>query len=290
MAAGCRRWPWPTGCCRPRRGARRCRRRPRRRGRRPGGRGRRRQRRPWCRARRWRGVEADVTRRWGASATGRGGGERRWRRTGQPDSGVGGEAGCEWRDRARGDGNVRVGEDPAGVGFAAGAGEGEEDPVGVSGLGGQAGVAVELLGEAGEAFGAVVVFEEEREAGLSFGPDAVAVGADDLAPLSGAAPLGPPLVERAAGPGAGRARAGGEEAVEPDEMGEALAGGEVVDEAAAPVRSATSSPASAATRAAPSGPRTQWKGAGSRLLGVGSGRASRGRTAPTAASGLGVPR
>ena len=102
------------------------------------------------------------------------------------------------------------------------------------GGGGEAGVAVELAGEAFEAFGAVVVLEEEREAGVSVGPDAVAVGANDLAPLSGAAPLGPPLVEPAAGPGAGGAEQGGEEAVEADEVGEALAGGEVVDEAAAP--------------------------------------------------------
>ena len=72
------------------------------------------------------------------------------------------------------------------------------------------------------------------EAGAAVGPDAVAVGADDLAPLAGAAPLGPPLLEGAAGPGAGGAEQGGEEAVEADEVGEALAGGEVVGEAAPP--------------------------------------------------------
>ena len=67
-----------------------------------------------------------------------------------------------------------------------------------------------------------------------FGPDAVAVGADDLAPLPGAAPLGPPLGEGAAGPAAGGAEQGGEEAVGADEVGEALAGGEVVGEGAPP--------------------------------------------------------
>jgi hypothetical protein len=41
-------------------------------------------------------------------------------------------------------------------------------------------------GEAFETLAAVVVLEEEREAGVGFGPDAVAVGADDLTPLSGA--------------------------------------------------------------------------------------------------------
>jgi hypothetical protein len=118
--------------------------------------------------------------------------------------------------------------------FAPRGGEGEEDPVRVPGGGGEAGVAAELAGEAFEALGAVVVLKEEREAGVRFGPDAVAVGTDDLTPLSGAAPLRPPLVEPAAGPGAGRAKQDGEEAVEADEMCEALAGGEVVDEAAAP--------------------------------------------------------
>jgi hypothetical protein len=58
-------------------------------------------------------------------------------------------------------------------------------------------------GEAFETLAAVVVLEEEREAGVGFGPDAVAVGADDLTPLSGTAPFGPPLVE----PTAGRVRA-----------------------------------------------------------------------------------
>ena len=101
-----------------------------------------------------------------------------------------------------------MGEDAAGVGFAAGAGEGEEDPVGVAGGGGQAGVAVELGGEAVEAFGAVVVLDEERQGGAVLGPDAVAVGADDLAPLAGAAPLGPPLVEVSSRAGCGPSGAG----------------------------------------------------------------------------------
>jgi hypothetical protein len=54
-------------------------------------------------------------------------------------------------------------------------------------------------GEAFETLAAVVVIEEEREAGVCFGPDAVAVGADDLTPLPGTAPFRPPLVESAAG-------------------------------------------------------------------------------------------
>ena len=102
------------------------------------------------------------------------------------------------------------------------------------GRGGQAGVAVELAGEAFETLGAVVVLEEERQAGVGFGPDAVAVGADDLAPLAGTAPFRPPLVEPAAGSGASRAEQGAEEPVQADEMREALAGSEVVDEAASP--------------------------------------------------------
>ena len=149
----------------------------------------------------------------------------------EPDRAVGSGAGCAG---GGGDGDVRVGEDPAGLGLASGAGEGEEDPVGVPGGLGQAGVAVELCGEAVEAFGAVVVLDKEREVGAAFGPDAVAVGADDLAPLPGAASLGPPLGEGAAGPGAGGAEQGGEEAVGADEVGEALAGGEVVGEGAPP--------------------------------------------------------
>jgi hypothetical protein len=73
---------------------------------------------------------------------------------------------------------------------------GAESPaVGVAGFGSQLGVAVELSGQAVEAFGAVVVPDQEREAGGVLGPDAVAVGADDLAPLSAAPPLGPPLLE-----------------------------------------------------------------------------------------------
>jgi hypothetical protein len=89
-------------------------------------------------------------------------------------------------------------------------------------------------GEAFEALGAVVVLEEEREARVSFGPDAVAVGADDLTPLAGTAPFGPPLVEPAAWPGASGSEQGAEEPVQADEMSEALAGSEVVDEAATP--------------------------------------------------------
>jgi hypothetical protein len=58
-------------------------------------------------------------------------------------------------------------------------------------------------GEAFETLATVVVLEEEREAGVGFGPDAVAVGADDLTPLPGTAPFRPPLVE----PAAGRVRA-----------------------------------------------------------------------------------
>jgi hypothetical protein len=79
-------------------------------------------------------------------------------------------------------------------------------------------------GEAFETLGAVVVLEEEREAGVGFGPGAVAVGADDLAPLPGAAPFGPPLLEPAAGPGASGSEQGAEEPVQTDEMREALAG------------------------------------------------------------------
>ena len=149
----------------------------------------------------------------------------------EPDRAVGRRAGYSG---GGGDGDRRVGEHAAGFGFTAGTGEGEEDPVGVAGGGGQLGVAVELAGEAIEAFGAVVVLDEEREAGAVVGPDAVAVGADDLAPLASAAPLGPPLLEGAAGPGASGAEQGGEEAVEADQVGESLAGGEVVGEAAPP--------------------------------------------------------
>jgi hypothetical protein len=104
----------------------------------------------------------------------------------------------------------------------------------VSGRSGQTDVAVELGSEAFETLGAVVVLEEEREAGVGFGPDAVAVGADDLAPLSGAAPFGPPLVEPTAWPAASRSKQGAEEPVQTDEMREALAGSEFVDETASP--------------------------------------------------------
>jgi hypothetical protein len=99
---------------------------------------------------------------------------------------------------------------------------------------GQVGVTVELGGEAFETLGAVVVLEEEREAGIGFAPDAVAVGADDLTPLSGTAPFRPPLVEPTAGPAASRSKQGTEEPVQADEMSETLTGGEFVDEAASP--------------------------------------------------------
>jgi hypothetical protein len=125
-------------------------------------------------------------------------------------------------------------EDAAGVAFAPWAGEAEENPVGVPGRSSEADVAVELGGEAFKTLGAVVVLEEEREAGVSFAPDAVAVGADDLTPLSGTAPFGPPLIEPATGPAASRSEQGAEETVQTNEMREALAGGEVVDEAASP--------------------------------------------------------
>jgi len=125
-------------------------------------------------------------------------------------------------------------KDAAGVAFAPWARKAEEDPVGMPGRSGQAGVAVELSGEAFETLGAVVVLEEEREAGVSFAPDAVAVGADDLTPLSGTAPFRPPLIEPATGSGASRSKQGAEEPVQTNEMREALAGGEVVDEAASP--------------------------------------------------------
>jgi hypothetical protein len=149
----------------------------------------------------------------------------------EPDGGVGGSAGFARRCGDR-DGALR--EDAAGVAFAPWAGEAEENPVGVSGGSGQADVAVELGGEAFETLGAVVVLEEERQAGVSFAPDAVAVGADDLTPLSSTAPFRPPLVEPATGSGASGAEQGAEEPVQADEMSEALAGSEVVDEAATP--------------------------------------------------------
>jgi hypothetical protein len=69
--------------------------------------------------------------------------------------------------------------------------------------------------EAFETLGAVVVLEEERQARVSFGPDAVAVGADDLTPLSGTAPFRPPLVEPATGSGASRSEQGAEEPFRP---------------------------------------------------------------------------
>jgi len=92
-----------------------------------------------------------------------------------------------------------------------------------SGRGGEPGVAEELLVEALDALDVVVVLVEERQHGAGFALDAVAVASDDLAPLPGAAPLGPPLVEVAAWSAARRAEQTAEEAVGPDEMGEALA-------------------------------------------------------------------
>jgi hypothetical protein len=118
---------------------------------------------------------------------------------------------------------------------------------------GEAAVAVELPREPVEGFGAVVVLEEERERDAAVGPDAVAVGAGN-APFAGAAPLGPPLLQRAAGPGARGAEQAGEEAVDADEVGEALAGGEVVGEGASPGQVGGAAPVSATTR----GPRVQW--------------------------------
>ena len=190
-----------------RRGARRSRRRPRRPGRRRGGRARRPRGdlgaepggvasspivtgRPWAAER--DGCELGQAEACPLLVTG----ARPRRRVPRRASGGGG------------DGDRRVGEDPAGLGLTARAGEGEEHPVGVAGRCGQPGVAVELAGEAIEAFGAVVVLEEEREAGAVVGPDAVAVGADDLAPLAGAAPLGPPLLEARSRAGCGRSGAG----------------------------------------------------------------------------------
>ena len=130
------------------------------------------------------------------------------------------------------------------------------------GRSGQAGVAVELSGEAFETLGAVVVLEEEREAGVGFGPDAVAVGADDLTPLPGAAPFGPPLVE----PTAGRVRADPsreqKNPFRPTRCARRWLAARSWTRLRRQERSPRSSPASAATRAAPSGPRTQWNGDG----------------------------
>ena len=167
----------------------------RRPGRRPGARVRRLRRRSWCRSRvrRWRQARSlPVAGRGvgelGETYTGPGAGD------GEPDWTVGCGAGGAG---GGGDGDGGVGEDPAGFGFAAGTGEAEQDPVGVAGGGGQFGVAVELAGQAVEAFGPVVVLDQERQGGAVVGPDAVAVGADDFAPLPGAAPLGPPCLEPA---------------------------------------------------------------------------------------------
>jgi hypothetical protein len=149
----------------------------------------------------------------------------------EPDGGVGGSAGLA---RRGGDRDATLREDAAGVALAPWAGKAEEDPVGVPGRGGQVGVAGKLGAEPFETLGAVVVLEEEREAGIGFGPDAVAVGADDLAPLAGAAPFGPPLLEPTAEPAASRSEQGAEEPVQTNEMREALAGSEFVDEAPSP--------------------------------------------------------
>src|ERR1019366_3607197 len=165
------------------RGARRSPHRLPRRGRRRGGSARRHRPRPCCRG--WRGrrrgrssrpVEGEVGQLGEANA-------RAVASDRGPDRGVGGGTGGA---RGGSDRDATLCERPAGVEFAPGGGEGEEDPVRVPGGGGEAGVAVELAGEALEALGPVVVLEEERNADISLGPDAVAVGADDLTPLSGA--------------------------------------------------------------------------------------------------------
>ena len=100
---------------------------------------------------------------------------------------------------------------------------------------GELGVAPELVGKPPQSFGAVVVFKEEGKSGAGLAPDAVAVGADHFAPLTGAASLGPPLEQVAVGLDADRSQEPSEEAVEAGQMAESLAGGQVKDKVTAPV-------------------------------------------------------
>jgi hypothetical protein len=206
---------------------------------------------------------------------------------GEPDVGVGGGS---RRAPGGGDGDARVVEHAAGISLTAGGGEAEQDPVGVPG-GGQAGVARQFAGETVEGFGAVVVLDEERQGSAVLAPDAVAVGADDFAPLAGATPLGPPLVEVAAGPGAGRAEQTGEEAVEADEVGQALAGREVVGQPPPPRQVREVDAGLGRDEGGAQGAEDPVeRGRAAPTIGVGTGRRCRGRTARPGASLLGVPR
>ena len=65
---------------------------------------------------------------------------------------------------------------------------------------GEVAVAVELAGDPGERLAPGVVLHEELDAAAVLLPDAVGVGSDQLAPLGGAPPLGPPGDDGRIGP------------------------------------------------------------------------------------------
>ncbi len=144
-----------------------------------------------------------------AAACGRGGGDRHaGDRAQRPRPGAAGGAGQECPQ----------------AGLAAGGGEPEQDGGGDAGAGGQVAVAGELGGDAVQVLAAGVVLEEEvghgGPGGGVLGPLAVAVGAGQVAPQGGAAPLGPPARQRGVPGLAALGGQGAEHRVGPGGVGE----------------------------------------------------------------------
>jgi hypothetical protein len=142
------------------------------------------------------------------------------------------------------------------VGLAGGAWQPEQHRVRRPAGRGEIGVPRELGGYPAERLGAGVVLEEEVDPATVFDPGPVNVGADYLAVVLGATPLGPPGDQSSTGMGAGVRGEGTEEAVDAERVVKAVAG---VARRMARRRSSAgrggSTPRAAAVRAAPVGPR-----------------------------------
>ena len=90
----------------------------------------------------------------------------------------------------------------------------------------QLGVVGQLGSQASQGLGAAVVLHEELHRAVPVAQDAETVGTNDLAPLRGAAPLGPPLGQFRVGLGPRPARQRAEQPVGPEQVAEALALGQ----------------------------------------------------------------
>ena len=113
-------------------------------------------------------------------------------------------------------GKAAAGQGVADGGLAGWGGEPHQQRGADAGGGGELCVAGEFAGQALGSFGGPVVLQEEVDPPVVFAPAAVAVGADEPAPVLGAVVLGPPALQRGVRMVAGVVGQGTEEAVDPD--------------------------------------------------------------------------